>query len=94
MQIEPSQSSLRDASSPEGGASWLLPVSTNKAPPSGELANKVSLRGFILWHNGTVSGQSAKLAVLTEGAHAKKAVHPLFQRMHGFGGLCVYFTVW
>ena len=30
---EPSQSSLRDASSPEGGASWLLPVSTNKAPP-------------------------------------------------------------
>ena len=37
---EPSQSSLRDASSPEGGASWLLPVSTNKAPPSGELANE------------------------------------------------------
>ena len=38
---------LRDASSPEGGASWLLPVSTNKAPPSGELANAVSLRGFV-----------------------------------------------
>ena len=33
---------------PRGGASWLLPVSTNKAPPSGELANKVSLRGFDL----------------------------------------------
>ena len=34
---KPSQSSLRDASSPEGGAFMNLPVSTNKAPPSGEL---------------------------------------------------------
>ena len=34
------------ASSPEGGAFCHLPVSTNKAPPSGELANAVSLRGF------------------------------------------------
>ena len=32
--------------SPEGGAFCHLPVSTNKAPPSGELANAVSLRGF------------------------------------------------
>ena len=37
---EPSQSSLRDASSPEGGAFCYLPVSNNKAPPSGELANE------------------------------------------------------
>ena len=36
------------ASSPEGGAFCHLPVSTNKAPPSGELANAVSLRGFFL----------------------------------------------
>ena len=34
------------ASSPEGGAFGYLPVSTDKAPPSGELANAVSLRGF------------------------------------------------
>ena len=45
---EPSQASLRDASSPEGGAFLHLTVSTDKAPPSGELdANAVSgLRGF------------------------------------------------
>ena len=36
------------ASSPEGGAFWHLPVSTNKAPPSGELdaTNGSGLRGF------------------------------------------------
>ena len=28
------------ASSPEGGSFWHLPVSTNKAPPSGELARR------------------------------------------------------
>ena len=38
---------LRRASSPEGGAFGHLPVSANKAPPSGELANAVSLRGFV-----------------------------------------------
>ena len=38
------------ASSPEGGAFWHLPVSTNKAPPSGELdaTNGSGLRGFSL----------------------------------------------
>ena len=64
---EPSQSSLRDASSPEGGASWLLPVSTNKAPPSGELANKVSLRGFDLPSISPILSidNRAKLAYIT-----------------------------
>ena len=38
---------LRRASSPEGGAFGHLPVSADKAPPSGELANAVSLRGFV-----------------------------------------------
>ena len=43
---KPSQSSLRDASSPEGGALFVLTGRWKKAPPSGELANGVSLRGF------------------------------------------------
>ena len=38
---------------------------------------------------GDGEGEAANVTVIT-----KKAVHPLFQRMHGFGGLCVYFTVW
>jgi hypothetical protein len=36
---------LRDASSPEGENFLYLPVSTNKAPPSGELARQ-RLRGY------------------------------------------------
>ena len=49
QQTEPSQSSLRDASSPEGGAFMNLPVGANKAPPSGELdaTSGSGLRGFI-----------------------------------------------
>ena len=37
---------LRRASSPEGGALFALTERCQKAPPSGELANAVSLRGF------------------------------------------------
>ena len=43
----PLSHALRRASSPERGSFLHLPVSTNKAPPSGELANAVSLRGFV-----------------------------------------------
>ena len=43
---KPSQSSLRDASSPEGGAFMHLTISADKAPPLGELAaTSGSLRG-------------------------------------------------
>ena len=42
---QPSQSSLRDASSPEGGALFVLTGRCPKAPPSGELARE-RLRGF------------------------------------------------
>ena len=42
---KPSQSSLRDASSPEGGALFVLTGRWKKAPPSGELARE-RLRGF------------------------------------------------
>ena len=53
---EPSQSKpCGFASSPEGGAFCHLPVSTNKAPPSGELANEVRLRGFALEGAGTAT---------------------------------------
>ena len=41
---EPSPSSLRDATSPEGGGFGDLPVSTDKAPPSGELAATIGSR--------------------------------------------------
>ena len=41
----PLQASLRDASSPRGGAFQQLPVSCNRALPSGELA-RMRLRGF------------------------------------------------
>ena len=43
---EPSPSSLRDATSPEGGSLLCLPADGEKLPLSGELANAVSLRGF------------------------------------------------
>ena len=44
----PSQSSLRDASSPEGGALFVLTGRWQKAPPSGELdaTSGSGLRGF------------------------------------------------
>ena len=42
---EPSPSSLRDATSPEGGGFALLTGRWRKAPPSGELARE-RLRGF------------------------------------------------
>ena len=45
QRAEPSQSSLRDASSPEGGALSALTGRCVKAPPSGELARE-RLRGF------------------------------------------------
>ena len=46
---EPSQSSrFARCQLPRRGSFLHLPVSTNKAPPSGELANAVSLRGFVL----------------------------------------------
>ena len=46
---EPSQSKPDGfASSPEGGALFVLTGRCKKAPPSGELANAVSLRGFVL----------------------------------------------
>ena len=56
---EPSQSSLRDASSPEGGAFAHLPVSVDKAPPSGELANAVSLRGLAFGASRDGEGEDA-----------------------------------
>ena len=37
---------------PKGGAFGHLPVSADKAPPSGELANAVSLRGFFSLPSG------------------------------------------
>ena len=48
MRWNPLSHALRRASSPEGGAFWNLPVSANKAPPSGELAatNGSRLRGL------------------------------------------------
>ena len=48
QRAEPSQSSLRDASSPEGGALSALTGRCVKAPPSGELAATIGsrLRGF------------------------------------------------
>ena len=48
MRWNPLSHALRRASSPEGGAFWNLPVSANKAPPSGELAatNESRLRGL------------------------------------------------
>ena len=48
MTFKPSQSSLRDASSPEGGALFTLTGRIIKAPPLGELdaTNGSGLRGF------------------------------------------------
>ena len=46
QRAEPSQSSLRDASSPERGSFISANRQMTKAPPSGELANAVSLRGL------------------------------------------------
>ena len=45
---EPSPSSLRDATFPERGRFICADRKIQKAPPSGELANAVSLRGFVL----------------------------------------------